>query len=174
MAATWTAFAANVAWANSKYMFTLWNGGSNVLRVYRIWLFNNQTSGVTGAVMPPISIRRISAGGSGGTAVTPVAHDTNSSALSSVTCTHNTTSPTVVSTYRTILMSSDEPAIGAGTIDELETVPALMCVWDAGYGDTNIEPIVLRANQGITLQAGSAASNIGNIDICVEFTNSAS
>ena len=79
MAATFTAGGIGVTFGNGKHMLSLFNGASSgrVLRVKRIWVLNNQTSGVTG-VLTTWAVRRTSAQ-SAGTSVTPTKHDTNSS-----------------------------------------------------------------------------------------------
>jgi hypothetical protein len=73
--------------------------------------------------------------------------------------------------YRQWAWSNDEPAASSGTNDEFECLVPLNCVWDS-TGDANIEPIVLREGEGVSVHhPGSSA--VGNADIFLEFTNSA-
>ena len=72
-----------------------------------------------------------------------------------------------------MMWSNDEPATGTGTNDELECIVPFMYVWDAGYGDTNVEPITLREGQGLTL-LHTVTSAVGNCDAAFEFTDAAS
>jgi hypothetical protein len=45
-------------------------------------------------------------------------------------------------------------------------------IWNAGYGDTNVEPIVSRAAEGVQLfHSGSSA--VGTADLEIEFTDAA-
>lgn len=172
MAATFTAIQAGVTFASGKHMLSLFNGSGSgvVLRLYRIWVLNNQTAGVTG-VLTTFELRRSTAQ-SGGTTVTPIKHDTSSGALpAQVLCAHGA-SPTASGTdlFRKWMWSNDEPAVSAAVNDELECIPNLMEFWNSGYGDTNVEPMVLRETFGATiLHTGSSA--VGNCDPIMEFTS---
>jgi hypothetical protein len=172
MAATFTAYATGVTFASNKSLLTLFNGvgSGRILRVYRVTPLNYQTAAITG-VLTGLELRRVTAS-SGGSAVTPIKHDTASANLpAQVLCTSGPTD-TVTDMFRRALWSADEPSVSAATSDELECLPELAKLWDAGYGDTNIEPITLREGQGLSLrQPGSNA--IGVLDISFEFTDSA-
>jgi hypothetical protein len=174
MVATFTSFQAGVTFASSKHMLSIFNGAGSgrVLRVYRAVVLNNQTAAVTG-VMTTFELRRSSAQ-SGGTAVTPIKHDTSSSNLPAqvLSAQGATVTAAAADVFRRVFWSNDEPATGTGTNDELECIVPLMYVWDAGYGDTNVEPITLREGQGLTL-LHTGTSAVGNCDIGFEFTDSA-
>lgn len=170
MAKTYTASAIGVAFASNKSLLGLFNAhASRALKLYRAWQLNNQTTGVTG-VLSSCSLRRISAL-SGGTAITPVQHDTSNTGvdLTSVTCnTNGTFTNTADTAMRVWMWSTDEPAVSAATSDELQCIVPLMCVWDS-TGDTNIEPLTCMQNQGVhILQPGSNA--VGISDVFMEFT----
>ncbi len=172
MAETHTLTVQGTAFASNKSLLTLFNGvgSGRVLRVFRVWALNHQTGAVTG-VMTALELRRITAN-SGGTTQTPVKHDTNSAALAAqILCTTGGTD-TVTDLFRRVLWSGDEPAVGTGTNDEWECLPENGKLWDAGYGDTNVEPIVLREGQGLALRQ-PGANTIGVIDVMFEFTNAA-
>lgn len=174
MAATFTAAAIGATFGNAKHMLSLFNGSGSgrVLRVKRVWVLNNQTTAVTG-VLTTFALRRTSAQ-SAGTSITPTKHDTASSSLpAQVLC---ATGATVTNTadvqLRTWAWSNDEPAASTGTNDEFQCLVPLACVWDSATGDADIEPIVLRAGEGITVQhTGSSA--VGVCDIFIEFTDAA-
>lgn len=174
MANTWTAYAAGVAFAATKNMLAILNGGSRVIRIRRIWLLNTQTAAVTG-VLCNGDIRRYTGSPSMGspTTVTPVAHDTANSGLSSVTIgTGGTLSGTGPSVFRGYLWSSDEAAVSGATVDELEMLPAFGLIWDAGYADANVQPIAIRQNEMVAVyNTGGAA---GLVDVVIEFTDEAS
>ncbi len=172
MAATWRATGTAIAYANAKDMLNVFNAtaSSRIIRVYRAYHFNNGTATITG-VLTTMQIRRITAA-SAGTAVTPVKHDTNSGALAAqTTCgTNQTVSGSDI--FRRYLYSNDEPTVSAATQDEWELLVPNAEVWNAGYGDSNIEPIVCRATQGFEIYH-SGSSAVGTADLEIEFTDAA-
>lgn len=170
MAKTYTASALGIAFASNKSMLAILNAhGTRKVKIYRIWVLNNQTSAVTG-VLTTMTVRKLSAL-TGGTAVTPVAHDTSNTSvdLTSVTCvTNGTATNTADNAWRQILWSTDEPAVSSASNDEIQCVYPLMCVWDS-TGDSNIEPITLNTNEGLSItQPGTNA--VGIADFFIEFT----
>ena len=70
---------------------------------------------------------------------------------------------------RRILWSSDEPAAATATSDELECFVPLNVVWDAGYGDSDVQKLTLRQNQGWVIWNTTGAA--GLVDTWVEFTS---
>ncbi len=172
MAATWRATSQAVAFASAKSMLDLFQAGTGtrVQRAYRMYQFNNGTTAVTGV----LTLMRVNRGtaSSGGSTVTPVKHDTASGALAAdVTCgTGRTFTRTDV--FRQYLWSNDEPTVSGATMDEWELLIPFAEVWNAGYGDSNIEPIVCRPGFGVEIQQ-SGASAVGSNDFEIEFTDAA-
>jgi hypothetical protein len=165
MAATYSICAPGVTFASGKSMLAVFNGvGSGVvLRVYRAWMLNNQTAGVTG-VITTMALRRTSAQ-SGGTAVNATKHDTTSANLPAqvLIAQGATATDTADPDFMRWMWSNDEPAASTLTSDETETIPALANVYDA-TGDSNLEPIVLREGEGCNIRhVGSTA--VGNADM---------
>lgn len=174
MANTWTAIASGVTHSTTaKVYLQLFNGGARTLRVYRIWVINANVTAVTG-VLPVIQINRITTAASGGSPVTitPVAHDSNNSALVSVTCNTANTTATLGALFKRITYSSDEFAVGVYKVDNLQGLPELSLIYDAGYGDSNVEPITLPINNGIVVYSPGITSAAGNCDVIIEFTDS--
>jgi len=172
MAATWRATSGAVAYANAKDMLNVFNGTSStrIIRAYRAYWFNNGTAAVTG-VITTAQCRRITAA-SVGTAVTPVKHDTNSSALNANTTCGTNQTVTGSDIFRRFLFVNEEPVVGGTTQANWLTLIPFAEVWNAGYTDTNVEPIVCRATQGFELfHSGSSA--VGTADLEIEFTDSA-
>lgn len=175
MAQTYRAVVTGATFASSKSMLTIFNGSGSgrIVRVKRIWFLNNQTSAVTG-VLTTMEIRRISAS-TGGTTATVVKHDTTSENIpAQITV---TTGPTDTLTSDIALMrflwSNDEPAVSSLVNDETEIIPLLACVFDAATGDTDLEPLVLRTGEGVSVRhTGSSA--VGVADVIIEFTLAAS
>jgi len=173
MAATYTVAFTAVAFASGKSMGAIVNGSGSgrVVRIYRIWVMNNQTAAVTG-VLTSMSIRRITYT-SGGTTATPVKHDTQNESIPAQIICYTGATVSAVSTLRIFAWSNDEAAVGTGTWDEMETMPPLTCVWDSGYGDTNVQPITLREGEALDIYH-IGTSTVGNCDIYIEFTTASS
>lgn len=173
MAATWRATSGAVAYASSKDMLNVFNGtaSTRIIRVYRAYWFNNGTAAVTG-VLTTAQCRRITAA-SVGTAVTPVAHDTNSSALNAATTAGTNQTTTGTDIFRRFLFVNEEPIVAGTTQANWLTLVPFAEVWNAGYGDTNVEPVVCRATQGFQL-FHSGTSAVGTADLEIEFTDAAS
>jgi hypothetical protein len=172
MAATWRATSGAVAYANAKDMLNVFNNTSStrIIRAYRAYWFNNGTAAVSG-VVTTAQCRRITAA-SAGTAVTPVKHDTNSSALNANTTCGTNQTVTGSDIFRRFLFVNEEPVVAGTTQANWLTLIPFAEVWNAGYSDTNVEPIVCRATQGFELfHSGSSA--VGTADLEIEFTDSA-
>jgi hypothetical protein len=172
MAATWRATSGGVAFAATKDMINVMNGASatRVIRVFRAYQFNNGVTAVTG-VLTTMQIRRLTAA-SAGSAVTPVKHDTSSPALDVNTTAGTGQTTTGTDIFRRFLWSNDEPTVSSNTQDEWELLVPFAEVWNAGYGDTNIEPIVCRAGFGFQV-FHSGVTIVGTNDFEIEFTDAA-
>lgn len=175
MAATYIATATAVTWSTSnKVFFSIFNGSGSgkIVKIKRVWVLNAQASAATGIVQT-FGLYKITTDTSGGspTTITATKYDTNSADVpAQITIkTANTTNGTSSLLYQQIF-SGDEPAVSTFTMDELEAIPNLMLVWDVGYGNTSIQPLTLRADQGFSIYNAGVASSAGNIDINVEFT----
>lgn len=170
MAETYRAASGGIAYGNGKDMLNVFNatGSGEIVRVYRAYHFNNGTGAVTG-VLTTMQIRRITAA-SAGSAVTPVKHDTNSTNLPAQVTAGTGQTVTGGDIFRRYVWSNDEPAVSGGTLDEWELLVPFAEVWAAGYGDTNIEPIVCRADEGFEV-FHSGTSAVGTADMEIEFTS---
>jgi hypothetical protein len=174
MAQTYTVGVVGATFGNGKSMFSIFNGSGSgrVVRVKRVWQLNNQTSGVTG-VLTTMELRRTTAQ-SGGTAQTPVKHDTSSESMpAQVVCATGATVTDAagVAALRRWMWSNDEPAAATLTNDETECIVPLNCVWDS-TGDSDIEPITLREGEGLSVKH-SGTSTVGVCDVFVEYTMAA-
>jgi len=169
MAATWVS-QATVAFASAKSMLGVLNGGTNVLRAYRYCIFNTQTTAIT-AALTTMSIRRLTALSSG-TAVTPVSHDTNSSALSSVTSVQGGTATSDV-TFRKFMWLLEEATTTGVTQANWEVLIPVGIIFFPTGGDTNLEPIVMRNTKGTDIY-NSGAGAVTSMDLEITFTDAAS
>jgi hypothetical protein len=172
MAATWRATGGAIAYAATKDMLDVFNatGTARVIRAYRCYWFNNGTGAVTGVITTG-QVRRITAASSG-TAVTPVKHDTNSSALDANTTAGTNRTVTGTDIFRRFLFVNEEPVVAGTTQANWLTLVPFAEIWNAGYGDTNVEPITCRAAEGVQL-FHSGSSTVGTADLEIEFTDSA-
>lgn len=172
MAATFRATGGAIAYASSKDMLNVFNGTATarVIRVYRAYWFNNGTAAVTG-VLTTAQCRRITAA-SGGTGVTPVKHDTNSSNLDAATTCGTNQTTTGTDIFRRFLFVNEEPVVAGTTQANWLTLVPFAEIWNAGYGDTNVEPVTCRATQGFQL-FHSGTSAVGTADLEIEFTDAA-
>lgn len=169
MAATWVA-QQSVAFAATKSMLGLLNGGSNILRCYRYCIFNTHTTAVT-AALTTMQVRRLTALSSG-TSVTPVAHDTSSSALSSVTCVHGGTA-TGSDIFRRFMWLCEEATATGVTQANWEVLIPVGIVFFPTGGDSNLEPIVCRNTYGTDIYH-PGASTVTTQEFEITFTNAAS
>lgn len=171
MAQTFTAYFSGIAFAQNKNMGAILNtSASEVLKVYRIGLVNAQTVGVTG-VITEINVRLIqtSATLTSSTTITPTSHDSTNTAPASATYGSAGTIGGTPATIRRTIWSNDEPATGVLTNDEMECFIPFNIIWDAGYGDSNVQPITLRQNQMLYV-FNVTNTAVGTLDVWMEFT----
>jgi hypothetical protein len=175
MTATFTASFLGATFGNNKSLATIFNGSGSALivRIYRIIILNNQTVAVANGVLTTMELRRITAS-TGGTAGLALKHDTNTTDLASEIAVVTGATDTVSSNvYKRFLWSTDEPAATVATIDEWQCIPIFNTVWSSGYGETEIEPIILREGEGLAIKQ-PGANTLGSCDIFIEFTVAAS
>lgn len=168
---TWTLWVQGKSFATSTVLAGVMNGGTRVLRIRRVGMINNQTAAVTGVACAGEIRYYTGAGWSSPTSVTPIAHDSGNSALSSVTAGHAGTPTGSSNVIRRYSWSSDEPKLTTATNNEWETLIPLNIIWDAGYGDANVQPLTLRQNESFFIYNTAGAA--GLVDVWIEFTDEA-
>jgi len=171
MAQTFTAYFSGISFGASKNMGALLNShASEILKIRRVGLLNAQTASVTG-VLCQLEWRGYWTGSPGltsPTTITPSKHDSTNTLPTSYTAGHAGTIAGTAETLRRIFWSSDEAAISTLTNDEMETYVPLNTIFDAGYGDSNVQPMTLRQNEmGLCFNTTGAA---GLLDTWIEFT----
>lgn len=157
--------------ANAKSMLGIINAhATRLVKIWRVWVVPSPTvpvSAVTG-IMVNFALRRL-ATLTAGTAVTPVAHDTANTSvdLTSITTVTGGTAgtPTVIFDW---MLSSEEIVVSGATNNNIACFYPLALAWDT-TGDSSIEPITLRQNQGFDIQCVTN-STAGNFDCIIEFT----
>lgn len=170
MANTFVAYFLDTAFAANKSMATIFNntGSGKIIKIWRILFLNNQLNAVSG-ILTSLEIRKITAT-SGGVSVTPVTMDSNNASLNFNIYVRTATSDTVSDLLKTIVWSCDEPLVGGNTIDEYEMIPAFNYVWDVGYGDSNVNPLVLREGEGVVIKHNGSYAGGATMDLSIEFT----
>lgn len=169
MASTYIVKGDSIQFNTNKSLLALFNTAASgkILRVYRVWLANNQVSTVASGGMAVIQLLRITAA-SAGTPIVPKAFDTTATALGTVVAGTNMT-VTDSSIFRRISWSYDEPTVQTGTNDEFETFQFWSILWDTGYNDSNVEPLVLREGEGVSIK-NTTTLTANFIDCFIEFT----
>jgi hypothetical protein len=173
MANTHTLLIQGKAFSVGGVMAGVFNGGARVLRLRRVFMANVQTAVVTGVLCAGrLIFRSATAVWTTPTSVASVPHDTGNSALDTVTTGHaGTPSGGTAFDFGRYAWSSDEPAVSGATMDELECLVPLGLIWDAGYGDANVQPLSIRQNEFIYILNDTGAA--GLVDIRMEFTDEA-
>ena len=168
MASTYVVKGTAVPFANLKYMLDIFNptGSGKIVRVYRIWVENNQIAAVTG-VTPILKIHRSTAS-TGGVTLLPVSHDSSNTALGTITAGTGRT-VTTSSLFRNIAIPSDEATPLTGSWDEWQQFKHISELWNSGSRVAAIDPIVCRENQGLSIQ-NSTNTTVGSVDLFIEFT----
>jgi hypothetical protein len=181
MATTYINKAVAATNAINKVMYTLYNavGSTVVIRVYRILIAPISVATVTGGTGIYILDKFTGVPG-GGAATTTIKMNTASAALNvSVTGLNGNTAIsgtlTSLGVLRQYCRSNDEPTLATGAvtlqISALQTLYPMMTIWDSGYGEVNVEPITLRAGEGIRIYTTNAGTwGATTADIIAQFT----
>lgn len=174
MAETWRIVSEGLLNTGGGYPLSLWNEGSNVLRLYRAGYLNTASSGYTGVVAGLSLVCDSGAFQIGGTSVTPVSYDSANTALDAVVAyTYSTITPSSEKTIRRGLLSTDEGAISVSSIDEWESSAVEWFVLFDSIGDSDVQPLVIRNGESCALKLASA-SYAGRFLFWMEFTNEGS
>lgn len=148
---------------------------AKVVKIYRVNVFLSQLSAITGTLWQG-EIRRVTATAalSGGTAITPIKLDTTDPDLTNVDVrTSPTTTLTTVGTFKSIIMSNDEPTVTTLDADAYATQVFPRDAYSVlSFDIPSCKPIVLRTNgtthEGLCI-AGTSGT-VGTIGISVLFT----
>lgn len=174
MADTWTVVWNNIAYSADPICSIL-NGGADVLKIRRIGFNNNNSVGgaATGPQKHTLKLYGTTAALAAPTSLTPSTHDTANGALDTVTCGYNGTPSTTGSTYdlRSWLITTGSPT-GAATadIEEFHTFIPLGIVWDAGYANSEIQPLTINPDEMMVID-NAVSGGAGNQTGWIEFTN---
>lgn len=103
---TYSVNVNGIAVGNNKSMLAIQNTGTSIVKIREIWIINDRTSSVTGAV-GLFEARRI-ASFSGGTSAVPSPHDTSDSLPGTITASTGATVATETALLRSVSWSTDE------------------------------------------------------------------
>jgi len=147
---------------------------SKVIRVYRIWSVNSNRTEVTGAITL-MEIQMLVLRFGSGTAVNVTKMDSSAAALDASVYVEydNGANLTAGNTVRREYQATDELTISGWVTQSLLKFYPLGLIWDAGYGDDNVQPLTLRQDEGVHVKNTGAATG-GVFQFCMEFTQSAS
>lgn len=175
MANIWHAYASRVTFATNKAMIDIFNGisATRVLRILRIFHYNITAVGTAGAFGTMELRRIIEASGGAGTLATLMPRDPSDRELESavsVGAGRTIVQADAPNLFRRYLWSIDDPTTTqAAAHNTYELAIPFFIVWDAGYHDSNIQPLVARAGQGYALLSTTAGVSFNSFGI--DFTD---
>jgi hypothetical protein len=179
MAATFMVQTTAQATASARIYFYMRNTDATLItRIRRVWVRNTFTGVAFTGGMNMIQLSLETGAPSGGTAQTPRPYDTTLNTLTGLTATAYSTAITGTTqgaVIRQFLVGNDERTAKyntAPTIDDFWGEYPFQCVWDSGYGDSNIQPLTLRQNEGFSIRNTTVVAAGGGLDFVVEFTHS--
>ncbi len=165
--ATYSLLSSIISNANNKNLVAVNNatGSGKLIKIYRIFCWNPQTGSVSGG-MTGLLLGRISGVSSGGTSLTFVPHSSCVSAGSATPftgCTAvdgaTTITASIGTEFRRIFRATDEISAATGSRDEIENVHPWQLLWDTGYAESNVEPFILRENEGFLIRTDASPAN---------------
>ncbi|APU88903.1 hypothetical protein Rctr197k_087 [Virus Rctr197k] len=170
----WRLFAGSVVYAQAEHIpasiLDVSQGvtGTSAVKVYNIWHYNASLVGVSGVFLL-YSIRRVGGSQTMPPNLIPVPAHTADILPREVTC-GSYRSMRTGSIFRKYIRETNEWARGVNSIMQWEFDVPMALVWDAGYGDSNIQPLTARAGQGIAVVQETASSTTTNTqDVEMEF-----
>lgn len=162
---------------NNKTMLAIFNGAGSgrVIRLYKAWMINNPHAAVT-STLTSLKLDRLTNVTGGSDIKSSVdRHDSTSESLTGISQITITTGSSITSlasgNIRQIVWSANTPAsIGAqNTIGEIQSIYCQMRIWEGGYYNTTLEPLVLREGEGVGIYQPSSNTN-GYVECLMEFT----
>lgn len=171
MADTYISLASAVAVSASKSMMSLYNASASaIIKVYRIWMLNSRITTLTGGISL-FEIQMLTDRSGSGSAVTATSKMDSAAADLDAGVYVETAHAglTAGNTIRRIMSSTDEVKLSSLGHSTILSFPTFAILWDAGYGDTYVQPLTLRQNDGVHLKHTGAAS-AGSMDVTFEFT----
>lgn len=162
---TFTVSLAGISTALNKTMLGLYNSGSSIVRIKRVFLVNDRDTAVTGVRCDFNFSRHLTL--SGGTAVVPVPHDTTKTLPLGISCSTNSTRTGTELSYRQITWSTDEWSVG--TLDQEGYDKGVQYSTPFHQTPEDEDDIVIRPNQAVSLIC-STNTTTGIFQVRIIFT----
>lgn len=151
---------------NNKSMLSIVNSGTKLMKLQGLYIFNSQTSPVTGTVSDFRLFR--ATGHSAGTLITPMAHDTADTIdVGIIARTNATITGEAATALRRWMWSSDE--WGTGTLDVEANSASFQQLLSSVENPYPTKAITFRTNEGFTLKH-VVNSTAGTFDILALIT----
>lgn len=157
---TYQLWTGAVTFAANKHFLTLYNTGTEPIRIRKLFLQNTHTTAITG-VGVQFRIGRVTAAPTGGTALTIVQHDTNDPAITGLTALTGATA-TVATTLFDWFTHNDEVSptnIMSIFQNSINIIPE----------GPEIKEYTLRQNQGLTIQ-NLTSTTVGSYGVLAVLT----
>ena len=169
MSEAFTAYFPNITNANGNNLGAILNQSKDeVLKIQRIGIAGNfvDTSGTHTTNL--ISIRRYTlAGLTGYTYVTPVSHDLANVVPDTTIISYGGTPTGTFEVLRNVIYSTDERVLADFEWGQWSLIVPWNIVWDAGYLDSTVQPLTLRAFEMVCVWHTNVASQ--ESDLWIEF-----
>ena len=170
--ATYTALASAVVLGNNKSLLGLFNPAASeyTIKLREIYIRNAQTTAVTGvAANIQLHALRTAASLTAGTAITPIAHDSNDTLPVGLICmTGGTATGEIATPLDVMRISSDE--WGPGTLDVEAHHHGFENYMPARVKrDSVMKPFVCRSGEGIHIKCATNTT-AGSFDVILIFT----
>lgn len=172
MEQTYTVYKNDIQVGNQKSLMAIWNpsGSARIIKVYRIGILNPRTTAVSGVICN-MTLRKTT-NFSSGTDLTFFSHYVSNESIPGSTGIRAITGASYSSAgeiLRHLARSIDEPIVNGAGIDELENIVSYNIIWDAGYLNQNLQPLVLREGEGTHVMCDTNTT-ARYVDIFMELT----
>lgn len=171
MVSTYRASVTNVTWAASKNMFVLQNhtASGKIVQLSRMWMHNFVFGGaaVGGVGLVQLWKYTPTIGSWTGGTIIPFKYNDTSNGAPPVSITMRYGMLDTLSAWpgaemiRQIARCTGPYLSTANTAvrwNEISQQPVLNVIWDAGYGDTNVQKLTLRAGEGVVLYSAAVGT----------------
>ncbi len=173
MAATYT-ISTYQQMGNNKTLLSIFNGtgSGEIIKIYKVWLINHAHVAGTGAYTKILLSKTSAASGGNDITSSVVKHLTSDGSPDALILFTDSSTVTATQTIRQVCYNAGTSATTIAvtyTWSQWESIYCLMRVFEAGYYNANLQPIVVRENEGFAVRQPGATAT-GFAEIVVEFT----
>lgn len=170
MADTWSALFPYITLDVGKNMGSILNShAAEVLKIRRIVLINAEWDYAAFVGDDIVEILRYTAASlAGSTAIVPLPYSSANVAPSSATYGYGGVVGGVSERLRSLFITARQPQVDVNGMENWATVVPYGVVFDAGYADSNVQPLALRQDEMVTVL--NTLGNAGHLDTWIEFT----